>query len=320
MKNQPSQSWPQAAAFAWAILWRTAIVAFLPTALVAVLTQSSDPGTQILSFLLRLAVALLALAVAAGWLERRGQYRIQKVAAGHLGETASATPLQPEAAPGDETETAADGSTKSSRFFSPIPITWLSLFVVYGAFWLWYGGAGDPLAPEEVARVVELADQNYPDDPGVSDRVRRFAETDDGNEFFVVNLVKNRDSSEPSIDRKAGLRQLFNLVSRAGHPVAGGNAIVNLMEYEGATRWNQIMVVRYRSRRDLLEVMATSAFAEHARKNAPQFEKVVKLAATPSAGFYAGPRTIVAVLLAIVGLLTQAILRRKKTGDVPHVS
>ena len=66
-------------------------------------------------------------------------------------------------------------------------IRWAFLAVIYAAFFVWYGGSGDPISPEEVEKYMAIAEPRGGDSE-VSTNLREFMETDDGQEFVMVNL------------------------------------------------------------------------------------------------------------------------------------
>ncbi|MCG8589016.1 MAG: hypothetical protein MJE66_06965 [Proteobacteria bacterium] len=198
---------------------------------------------------------------------------------------------------------------------------WIGLAIVYGAFWIWYGGAGDPLTPEEVERLVGRMVERGAGD-GDLEALRRFGESDDGREFFMVNLVEYRerpayaDGRDPEtddpqeVDRRYTRFMLPRLVLRACHPVALGERIATLAHYDGAPDWSRAAVVRYRSRRDFLELVTDPAWAEHAVHKWAAVERTHSFPSAPLFSLF-GPRFAVLVLLGTVGLAGNALIARR---------
>ena len=199
---------------------------------------------------------------------------------------------------------------------------WIGALVLYGVFELWYGNWSGPLSPDEVkdymARIEGGAESP---DPERLATVRRFLETDNGGEFFMANLV--RFPSEPVTDPKTGEprpgakvlrgytdRFMPALFRRAGHPVFVGRAAGGYVEHWGVEPdpgWSMVGVIRYRSRRDMVELVIDPAFAPaHAFKIAAMSHT---LAFPLAPGFSVlGPRVWLALLLTLLAALGQLLL------------
>ena len=72
-----------------------------------------------------------------------------------------------------------------------------SLLAVYAAFWLWWGGSGEALTPEEgaayIERLREAGEQSSHSEPGLLEAFERLVAEDDGRECDLVNLMKFRE-------------------------------------------------------------------------------------------------------------------------------
>ena len=185
------------------------------------------------------------------------------------------------------------------------------LLGVYILFLLWYYGFRRPLSKEEVERYVAILEKrsgNYSED------VRKFCLEDDGEQFFMVNMTKYFDEpryknakGSASTSREANMRYVRNtmpmLLKRACHPYGLFKPIVNL---SGISRdemaWDGVNVVRYRSRRDFLNMVTSPRwFAGYGDKAAalqanPNF---------PSKGLLSFP--IIPILVFTILLLTGTI-------------
>jgi hypothetical protein len=199
---------------------------------------------------------------------------------------------------------------------------WIGALVLYGVFELWYGNWSGPLSRKEIddymAR-IEAGSENL--DPQRRATVRRFLEADDGGEFFMANLV--RFPSEPVTDPRTGEprpaaqvlrgytdRFMPALLRRAGHPVFVGRAAGGYVEHWGVEPdpgWSMVGVLRYRSRRDMIELATAPAFAPaHAFKIAAMSHT---LAFPLAPGFSVlGPRVWLALLLGLLAALGQLSL------------
>ncbi len=201
---------------------------------------------------------------------------------------------------------------------------WIGALVLYGVFEFWYGNWSGPLSSEEIDDSMARIEAGSDDlDPERIATVRRFLEADDGGEFFMANLV--RFPSEPVTDPKTGeprpgavvLRGYTDhfmpaLFRRAGHPAFVGRAAGGYVEHWGVEPdpgWSMAAVIRYRSRRDMIELASDPAFAPaHAFKIAAMSHT---LAFPVAPGFSVlGPRVWLALGLGLLAALGHLLLGR----------
>ena len=145
------------------------------------------------------------------------------------------------------------------------------------ALWLlffgWYTNLGGPLTPEEVEHYYQYMASQGRDEAGLA-RMREGLESDTGDDFLMVNVILMRDPplrpegvgpDETAADVLARYMEYMwpALLQRACHPVVFGNAVSEAPEVwgiENARRWSNAAMMRYRSRRDMLEIAATPDF------------------------------------------------------------
>lgn len=134
-------------------------------------------------------------------------------------------------------------------------------------FIYWYSGSSQPLNSKEIdAYLNTLAAQ--PHNPGRHDlqQLERFMREDDGRAFYTVNLYQfNQFAKYPSFHPGEGtglqaftkFRQVMLqlLATHASHPIFGTHWI------EDTTPWQSLVIVRYRSRRDIIDIFASDTFA-----------------------------------------------------------
>jgi len=141
----------------------------------------------------------------------------------------------------------------------------LALALLYAGFRVWYGGAGKPLTSEEVERFMARIDAMATDHQspfGARATIEAWARADDGREFFMVNLVNDpADLAAAEAYNRVILPELFR---RAGHPVFMSRPVARFIEPAGLAPWDFIAIVRYRSMRDMLD-MITGPEAENIR-------------------------------------------------------
>ncbi len=203
-------------------------------------------------------------------------------------------------------------------------IVWLILVLLYGAFFGWYTAFGGPLTSAEIERNIEGLRQAGMA-PERLEVWRAFMQSDSGDDFAMLNAIALRDTpleapGVPAGESAAAVLSRYSdpflgrALRRAAHPVLGGRAsadAIDLWGIEGAEHWSHGAVVRYRSRRDLMDqVLHTSQSGIHAYKIAAM-EKTIAFPLDP--WFQLGdPRLLLALLLLVTGLGLH--LRHAKQG------
>ncbi len=150
------------------------------------------------------------------------------------------------------------------------------IILVYLTFLVWYGGQGKPLTPGEVEDLlVEIKRQagkqeQSEDESPILQEFRELAKSDDGREYYMVNLLKFRPKAlyppgSPYGDDPLAANNRYNqaiiplLLKHGGHPVWAGTVSGSFIHSPGAEAWDQVGIVRYRSRRDMLKMAAEVA-------------------------------------------------------------
>ena len=134
----------------------------------------------------------------------------------------------------------------------------------------WYQWSGEPLSQDEVDHYIEVIESQTQVPGGRHDipALRRFLETDDGKPVYTVNLYNFNDTAiYPAGSAYSGTgTEAFErfssimiklMAARGSHPVFGST-----WADPSNSKWDRIVVVRYRSRRDLADLFATNDFAE----------------------------------------------------------
>ena len=208
---------------------------------------------------------------------------------------------------------------------------WAVLIGIYGVFFSWYTSFGGPLTDEEIAHYMERFERHEPTpSPQRLADLRNFMEDDTGDDFVMVNVIHMYDTplqiegvepGESSDDVMAKYMDFMypQLFSRACHPVIFGsaaNTAMDLMNADGMERWTRGAGMRYRSRRDLLEISTNPAFSgRHDFKIAA----MAKTIAFPIDPWYqlGDPRLVLALLLGGVGcgLSWREAAQRTQGGD-----
>ena len=145
----------------------------------------------------------------------------------------------------------------------------IALLLTYAAFWCWYTPTGEPLTDDEITMYL-----NRIESPEGRARLEAFAREDTGRSFYVLNALDLNESPGvvPGAPADASGQQLMDLymehmfpalLARASHPAFFGTAVgasIDVVGVDNAETWDTGALVRYRSRRDLLEIVTNPEF------------------------------------------------------------
>ena len=205
---------------------------------------------------------------------------------------------------------------------------WLIATVLYAAFFAWYTNLSGPLSNQEIQAFLDTMAANGAE-PETMATIEKFARADSGRQFLMLNAIDYNESppdvegAEPgeSAEQLMGryMEHMFPaLLSRACHPAVLGTAVFPAMDIvgiEGAEQWDMGAMMRYRSRRDLLEIVTNPAFAGKHHFKLAALNKTI--AYPVETRFYLGdPRLILALLiLSITALLDGRLSSRQQRTD-----
>ncbi len=198
-----------------------------------------------------------------------------------------------------------------------ITLAWIVLFLLYAGFFSWYTSFGGPLTDEEIEKY--MAHFQHGGANSTAERLamlRRFMEEDTGGDFVMVNVIEMYDTPQPipgvnasdtSDDVLAKYMQYMYpaLFARASHPVLFGeaaNVAMDLMNAPNMHRWTRGAAMRYRSRRDMLDISTNPAFSGSHEFKVAAMAKTIAFPIDP--WWHLGdPRLLLALLLALIGSL-----------------
>jgi len=193
---------------------------------------------------------------------------------------------------------------------------WLAcLGLIYASFWIWYGGNGDPISEEEglemLAEIERLHGVRLEDTPegSMSRNLRDMLPNDDGKEFYAVNLETRAAGPEAQeAEAKYAAIVMPLLLERGGHPVFLSER-AGLMLGKYGENVDRVAVVRYRSLRDLLDMIADEKMVEgNAFKNASLAHTEVFI--TRPTITLVQVRLMVGMLLALIAFAGVAVIGR----------
>ena len=192
---------------------------------------------------------------------------------------------------------------------------WIILTGLYAVFFSWYTSFGGPLSDEEIAHYIALIESREP--APSSERLammRKFLEEDTGDDFVMVNVIDLYETPlqiegvEPGETSDEVLSKYMQymypaLFARACHPVLFGQAAtsaMDLMNADGMEHWTAGAGMRYRSRRDMLEIATNPAFAGSHEFKVAAMRKTIAFPIDPWIQL-GDPRILLALLFGLIG-------------------
>jgi hypothetical protein len=191
---------------------------------------------------------------------------------------------------------------------------WLVLALLWGFFFSWYTSFRGPLQADEIERYMTVLSQNARSPEGLA-RWRHFMETDTGDDFAMANFIELREEPE-QVEGVTPGESSTEVLSRytkpflgaaarsAAHPVLFGWAAAGALDHWGIDRaenWTNAGVIRYRSRRDVLEQAVRAVGQDIHRFKIAAMEKTIAFPIDP--WFSTGdPRFLLALVLLVIGL------------------
>ena len=197
------------------------------------------------------------------------------------------------------------------------------LGALYALYYYWHNRPlARPLSHEEVAahfRELEGRAEGLPNDARPLDkrtraRLRRFLEADDGRPFYMLNLMQYRewasypDDTDADVQTGAEANALYSravlreLLKRGSYPVLLTRKLANFIHAgPGTDFFDEVAIVRYRSRRDLLEMSASDSFR---RAEPHKWASLEQTVVVPTRRLLlVDPNTILPLLLALIWVL-----------------
>lgn len=212
--------------------------------------------------------------------------------------------------------------------------TWLILGAVYIGFFFWYTDMGGKLSQEEIQIFIKKHEQNIIND-GVSpdseefqlriDFLKRFMEEDNGKQFIMVNNIEMNKNPGDVVGANPGesADQLMsrymeymwpNLLKRASHPIFMSNAVyqsMDLVGIEGGEVWDQAALMRYKSRRAMMEIVTHPDMMDRHVFKVAALQKTIAYPVEPFV-FYSDIRIIFGMFILIIGLSIRLFFASKR--------
>jgi len=208
------------------------------------------------------------------------------------------------------------------------------LLVTYLGWISWYGGSGSPVQTAELEGYISALQANA--DPRGKDSVepikymRTLAESDDGAEFIMVNLIRYRDRAMYSADSPwsketdpmladarygAGVAPL--LLKRGSLPVFISSVNGGFINETTHGEWDMVAMVRYRSVRDMLQMMVEISSTDLADHKWAAIEQTHVFPVTPKISLIS-LRLIIGIILLLFATAVRYLvnLRKRKNSQV----
>ena len=187
-------------------------------------------------------------------------------------------------------------------------LIWLIALLTYALFYFWYIGFRSRVTPAEIERTMAILDAGLVDETRKS-HLRHFLANDDGKDFVMVNLLELAKPRKESSKNLNAYQKIFlgQLLRKAGHPIliaraASGN--IENVACQEFDNWTAAGMVRYRSRRDLMEILPATIGSEHHELKLSALDKTFAFPASPWF-VVGGPKLLVPLLIALIAAVTQ---------------
>ena len=152
-----------------------------------------------------------------------------------------------------------------------------AVIILYVAFWAWHSQGAGKLTQAEIDRYLEMIEKLPLPEKGIQafiDRLRSWAEADDGKPVYMFNLMHffSRVRTFPGAPEFKGTPEEANAhyersliwlwLSHASYPTfIGVPQAQNLLNIQPERTWSNMTVVRYPSRRTFLKLISHPAYA-----------------------------------------------------------
>lgn len=202
-------------------------------------------------------------------------------------------------------------------------VLWAVSVSIYAAFFAWYTNLSGPLTDQEVEERLQLMrDRNAaPERIAV---IEGFMRSDTGDDLVMINLLDMNEAPPvlPATGSGADADELMDhymehmyreLLTRASHPVFFGIAVADAMDIQGmdgGSHWERAGLVRYRSRRDLLDIALDPRFSERHDYKIGALAKTIAYPVEPT--LHPGdPRLLLALLLTAITAVIHLVAFRR---------
>ena len=208
-----------------------------------------------------------------------------------------------------------------------ITIIWLAAAALYGMFLYWYFNWSGPLSEAEVEQIIGRFSEQSGSGKTDLEVLRTFLQQDDGKEFIMLNQVQvyEDDIAHPltgeMIPGRTLLANYFEpfawaLLLRGGHPVFQARTVggfIDSWNAEDNLSFSGTAMMRYRSRRDIAELVMDPSFADGHIYKLAAIERTVSYPTQIIMNGSMAPHVwVFAVLMLLASLAQNVVLWRQR--------
>ncbi|RNC80051.1 MAG: hypothetical protein ED557_13055 [Balneola sp.] len=203
-------------------------------------------------------------------------------------------------------------------------LVWLCTVLIYVLFLAWNGLFTSPLTEQEIEKYAEVSKDDYPEDAW--EEMLSFLKEDDGKPVIMVNAIKLRDtpnavngktfnSSEEALEDYSSFVTSY-LIKRGSYPIFIGTSLINSPEVwglENAEEWTSVAMVRYKSRRVMIEMSSDPVFQKFHESKVAAMEKTIAIPVSSNIHLV-NLDLFVGLFLTVIGLFISLFIIRKNTA------
>ena len=178
---------------------------------------------------------------------------------------------------------------------------------MYLAFLYWYVNWAGPISAEEITGFIERFSAGSGAQYTDVEVLRRFLEEDDGKEFVMQNFVSLHSGkiSHPVSGEQVSSKEVIGgyfkpfskaLFKRAGHPVFMARKVggyIDSWNCDADPQWGATAMMRYKSRRDLIELALDKRFADIHVFKTSSIDKTISFPVQINVSLFLRPRVYV---------------------------
>ncbi|MBV31994.1 MAG: hypothetical protein CMK36_00955 [Porticoccaceae bacterium] len=193
---------------------------------------------------------------------------------------------------------------------------WLLMGIIYTTFFIWYTSFEGPITQEEMERYLDSASRmhGFSSQDNISN-LREFMENDSGDDFVMINighlydeplLIEGVTPGETSQEVQSKYMEYMfpAMLRRASHPMFMGKAAspraFDAINVDGLETWSGFAGVRYRSRRDLMDIVLNPKFDGVHKLKVASIAKSIAFPIDPFSHL-GDPRLLLALLFSLIG-------------------
>lgn len=214
-------------------------------------------------------------------------------------------------------------------------VLWFIAIAVYSGFWLWFFNPQAPLSEVEIKQHLNAYATLYEKgrDSKTQIRLRGFLASDDGKEVYTLHLVRMRADPQKLPAIRTELLSVFDLLThwsapvltqlylRAAYPMMLAPVVsenLNRWGVEEDKAWTHFVLMRHRSRRDLMEVVNDKNIAAKQNILPATIESQFMLVAAPSTILLMfQPAMIIAWIILALGAIAHIAILTQDRKLVP---